>query len=58
MAYVVGRSANMITCSECEQDLDDLELNSEKPYFNFRLVFNDENDKKNSIYLNALGLKL
>jgi hypothetical protein len=54
MAHVVGRSVNMTTCSECEQDLDDLELNSEKPFFNFRLVFNDENDKKNSIYLAPL----
>jgi len=51
MAYVVGRSVNMTTCSECEQDLDDLELNSEKLSFNFRLVFNDENDKNNSIDL-------
>jgi hypothetical protein len=51
MAYVVGRSVNMTTCSECEQDLDDLELNSEKLCFNFRLVFNDENDKNNSIDL-------
>jgi hypothetical protein len=51
MAYVVGRSVNMTTCSECEEDLDDLELNSEKPIFNFRLFFNDENDKKNSTYL-------
>ncbi len=41
----------MTTCSECEEDLDDLELNSEKPIFNFRLFFNDENDKKNSTYL-------
>jgi hypothetical protein len=51
MAYVVARSVNMTICSKCEQDLDDLELNSEKPSFNVRLVFNDENDKKNSIYL-------
>jgi hypothetical protein len=32
MAYVVGKSVNMITCSECEQDLDDLKLNSEKHF--------------------------
>jgi hypothetical protein len=51
MAYVVGRSVNMTTCSNCEQDLDDLELHSEKPFSNFRLVFNDQNHKKNSIYL-------
>ncbi len=54
MAYLVGKNVNMTTCFECEQDLDDLELNSEKPFFNFRLVFNDENDKKNSISLAPL----
>jgi hypothetical protein len=57
MAYVVGRSVNTTTCSGCEQDLNDLELSSEKPFYNFRLVFRWKWQEKFNIS-SALGLKL